>query len=251
MARPPSSAIRIIRRVRRKTKAVSRAKQPRQGASEAGLAALKRSPLFSEELGIALASGRESALFRWLLASLLFGARISGTIARNTYRSFVRRGLTTPEKIVNAGWNFLVNPVMREGGYVRYDGRKSDQVLRVCHALLKNYGGRVSQLHDRTKSPQDLEARLLALYGVGPVTMNIFLRELRPFWRNADPEPLEQVKALAARAGIDLADYRRKTLTFARIEAGLIRLLHQHSQRTSAKLNSPRTVALHHHAGRA
>jgi hypothetical protein len=26
-------------------------------------------------------------------------------------------------------WDFLVYPVMREGGYVRYDGRKSTQVI--------------------------------------------------------------------------------------------------------------------------
>lgn len=194
--------------------------------SEVGLADLKRSRLYSEELGIALATGREGEYFRWFLASLLYGARIGGTIAQNTYRSFLRHGLTTPRKIVEAGWDFLVNPIMREGGYVRYDGRKSDQVLRDCRALLDEYGGRLLRLHDSAGDPRDLEARVLALYGVGPVTMNIFLRELRPFWPKADPEPLESVAALATELGIDLAAYRRKSLTFARIEAGLIRLGH-------------------------
>jgi hypothetical protein len=190
------------------------------------LAALKRSRLYSEELGIDLASGRESDYFRWFLASLLFGARISGIIARNTYRSFVSQGLTTPQKIVAAGWDFLVNPIMREGGYVRYDGRKSDQVLRDCQALLDNYGGSLSRLHAAARDAADLEERLLAFYGVGPVTANIFLRELRPFWRKADPAPLKQTRALAARLGVDLSAFRRKSLTFARIEAGLVRLAH-------------------------
>lgn len=116
---------------------------------------------------------------------------------------------------------------MREGGYVRYDGRKSDQVLRDCQALLDDYGGRLLRLHETARDPRDLEARVLALYGVGPVTMNIFLRELRPFWRKADPEPLGQVTALAEQTGIDLTAYRRKSLTFARMEAGLIRLSHR------------------------
>jgi len=53
--------------------------------------------------------------------------------------------------------------------------------------------------------------------------MNIFLRELRPFWAKADPEPLPVVKQIAERLGADLDRYRRKSLTFARIEAGLIR----------------------------
>jgi len=194
----------------------------RQAAPE--LSALKRSLLFSEELNIALASGREGEYFRWLLASLLYGARINGTIARNTYRSFLRHGLTTPGKIIDAGWPYLVNPIMREGGYVRYDGRKSDQILRVCGALIETYGGRVSNVHEKASDARDLETRMLAFYGVGAVTTNIFLRELRPFWRKADPKPLPQVTRLASRLKIDLTSFRRKTITFVRIEAGLIRL---------------------------
>jgi hypothetical protein len=75
--------------------------------------------------------------------------------------------------------------------------------------------------------------RLLAFYGVGPVTANIFLRELRPFWPKADPEPLPVVAAVAAGLGIDLAQYKRKSLTFVRIESGLIRLRHEHRPPTT------------------
>jgi hypothetical protein len=113
---------------------------------------------------------------------------------------------------------------MREGGYVRYDGRKSEQVLRDCRSLLDDYGGSLRRLHDAAGDARDLERRLLAFHGVGPVTVNIFLRELRPFWAKADPEPLAVVLELAARLGIDLARYKRKSLRFARLEAGLIRL---------------------------
>jgi hypothetical protein len=48
-----------------------------------------------------------------------------------------------------------------------------------------NLCGRPSQLHDAARDAANLEERLLALYGVGPVTMNIFLRELRLFWTKA------------------------------------------------------------------
>jgi len=83
-----------------------------------------------------------------------------------------------------------------------------------------------------SRDAHDLELRLLAFYGIGPVTANIFLRELRPFWLKADPEPLPMVAgAVAASVGIDLAQYERKSLTFIRIEAGLIRLRHEHGQR--------------------
>jgi len=53
--------------------------------------------------------------------------------------------------------------------------------------------------------------------------MNIFLRELRPFWDKADPDPLPAVKKLARCLSVDLARYRRKSPAFARVEAGLIR----------------------------
>ena len=135
----------------------------------------------------------------------------------------MRHGLTDPERILEAGWDFLVDPVMREGGYVRYDGRKSTQVLRDCETLIADYGGRPSRLHDSSRDARDLEQRLLALYGVGPVTVNIFLRELRPVWAKADPNPLPAVERLAERLSVDLSCYRRRSMAFARVEAGLIR----------------------------
>jgi endonuclease III len=185
--------------------------------------ALERSLLYSEELGIDLATRSDDACFRWFLASLLFGARISETTAKNTYRSFIRHRSTTPRKIVRAGWDFHVNPVMREGGYVRYGGRKSAQVLRDCKMLLAKYGGSLQWLHDAARDRCDLEDRVLAFYGVGPVTANIVLRELRPYWTEADPASLASAKQLAERISIDLGHDKRKSLTFARAEAGLIR----------------------------
>ena len=192
-------------------------------SAEVGPRAFEQGLLYSEELGIDLAQGTDAAYFRWFLASLLFGARITETIAKNTYRSFVRHGLTSPRRIVAAGWDFLVNPIMREGGYVRYDGRKSTQVLRDCERLLADYDGSLHRLHDAASDARELEATLLTFYGVGPVTVNIFLRELRPYWGKANPEPLPIVMKLAKKLKFDLARYPRKSLAFARVEAGLIR----------------------------
>ncbi len=194
---------------------------------------LEQSQLYSEELGINLARGTDAAYFRWFLASLLFGARISETIAKKTFYAFVRHGLTTPAKIVAAGWDFLVFPVMREGGYVRYDGRKSTQVLRDCETLISDYSGSLNRLHEIARDTRDLENRLLAFYGVGPVTMNIFLRELRPFWAKADPDPLPVVKTLANQLSIDLRRYKRNSLIFARVEAGLLRSRHERVRETA------------------
>ena len=207
--------------------------QPRRQTALPDPASVARAPLYSEELGLDLSSGREQDLFLWFLASLLFGQRISETIARNTYHSFVRHGLTSPGKILAAGWDYLVKPVMREGGYVRYDESKSRKILSACGMLQDLYGGSLARLHEVARDSRDLEARLLAFYGVGPITVNIFLRELRPYWAKADPAPLPLVRGLARRLGLDLAEHKRKSLEFTRLEAGLVRLRHlaRHSSR--------------------
>jgi hypothetical protein len=109
-------------------------------------------------------------------------------------------------------------------GHVRYDGRKSDQILRDCPGLIEDYGGKLSRLEAAASDSADLEVRIGAFYGVGPVTGNIFLRELRPYWGKADPDPLPVVLVAAKRLNVELSRYDRKSLTFARVEAGLIRL---------------------------
>lgn len=195
-----------------------------EGTMETTAASLKRSPLYSEELGIVLKKGTDEELFKWFLASVLFGARISGTVAGRTYKTFEKYHLLTPRAILDAGWDFLVHPVMREGGYVRYDEKTSREILSNCEMLIADYGGSLNRLHEQARDGSDLEKRLLAFYAVGPVTVNIFLRELRPYWKKANPEPLPVVTTLAKEYNIDLAGFNRKSITFARLEAGLVRL---------------------------
>ena len=64
----------------------------------------------------------------------------------------------------------------------------------------------------------------MMFYGVGPATVNIFLRELRTVWKKSNPEPMSIVIKLANKYSIDLNKYKRKSMAFVRIEAGLIRL---------------------------
>ena len=39
-------------------------------------------------------------IFKWFLASILYGKRISYKIAERTYKEFEKRGILTPEKII-------------------------------------------------------------------------------------------------------------------------------------------------------
>lgn len=140
-------------------------------------------------LGINLKSSKSTEIFKWFLASVLFGARISESIAIKTYKKFEERDVLSPDKIIDTGWDDLVI-ILDEGGYVRYDFKTATKLLEVSGNLLKNYEGNLNTLHSKAKGARDLEKKLMSLgKGVGQVTVAIFLRELRGIWKRADPLP--------------------------------------------------------------
>ena len=163
-------------------------------------AALSRLQSYSEELGLDLT--RPEDRFKWFLASVLFAKRISADIAKKTYRRFEEEELTTLERMLAAGWDRLVQ-VLDSGGYVRYDFSTASNLLKVMEELKEKYGD-LEGLHMESRSPMDLERRLKEFRGVGPVGVNIFLRELRGIWEKAKPKPSKM--AIKASQRIDLED---------------------------------------------
>jgi hypothetical protein len=54
--------------------------------------------------------------------------------------------------------------------------------------LQEQYAGDLNNLHEKAQDGKDLESRLKQLgKGIGDVTVNIFLRELRTVWVKARP----------------------------------------------------------------
>jgi endonuclease III len=152
---------------------------------------------FSVELGIDLSSGRSRDVFRWFLASVLFGARISAGIVKKTFREFEARGIDSPKTIIDTGWDGLVE-ILDRGGYVRYDFKTATKLLDLCGALTENYHGDLANVHAAATDLRDLEERLKALAkGIGEVTVNIFLREMRGIWKKAAPLPSDLVVTAA------------------------------------------------------
>src|SRR5208283_3216005 len=157
---------------------------------------------FSVELGINLSSGLSQEIFRWLLASVLFGARISESIVKKTFREFDSWGIITPKTVLHTGWDGLVG-VLDRGGYVRYDFKTATKLLDLCRTLMENYRADLANLHAAASDPKDLEQRLKNLAkGIGAVTVNIFLREMRGIWEKADPLPSDLVVMAAKDRGI-------------------------------------------------
>ena len=146
---------------------------------------LQKLQSFAEELGLNLTKPEDR--FKWFLASFLFAKRISAEIAKNTFHRFEDESLTTPDSILDAGWDRLVE-VLDSGGYVRYDFSTASNLLAIMKNLKEKYGT-LENLHQQSSSPVDLERRLQEFKGVGPVGVNIFLRELRGTWKKAKPKP--------------------------------------------------------------
>lgn len=186
--------------------------EPRMGRGGPAALIAKLGGRFSVELGIDLATGDSREIFKWFLAAMIFGARISETIAVKTYREFEKEGITTAREILKRGWDAIV-AVLDRGGYVRYDFSTATKLLAVSEALVMRYGGNLNALQAAALDPRDLEVKLKGLgKGIGDVTTNIFLRELRGIWPKADSLPSELVMTAAKHLGLlpeRLTDKRR------------------------------------------
>lgn len=156
---------------------------------------------FSTELGINIDSGSSGEIFKWFLASILFGARIRQSAAMQTYREFEKRGVLTPDAILRTGWDGLVQ-ILDAGGYARYDFKTATKLLGISEMLNNRHGGDLNHLHEEAHDAGDLESRLMEFKGVGEVTANIFLRELRGIWLKADPLPGYTVIIAARKLGL-------------------------------------------------
>jgi len=152
---------------------------------------------YSKVLVINLDSGKNEEIFKWFLASVLFGAPIAETSVIKTYKCFQKHEALTPERILETGWEGLVR-ILDEGSYTRYDFKTADKLLEVMQNLTEKYKGSLNLLHNKASNAKDLENGLKDLgKGIGDVTVSIFLRELREVWEKAKPDPTSLVVSAA------------------------------------------------------
>jgi len=157
---------------------------------------------YSEILHIDLSSRKDEEIFKWFLASVLFGAPITEGAVIKTYNCFQKYDVLTPKQILQTGWDGLVR-ILDEGSYTRYDFKTADKLLEVMKNLTEKYNGSLNVLYNQAFDTEDLEKRLKDLgKGIGDVTVSIFLRELRDIWEKADPKPTTLVVLAAKNLGI-------------------------------------------------
>lgn len=196
---------------------------------------------YSIECGIDVDAG-DSEVERWFVAATLFGSRISSSIAGRTFHALECGGLTSIAGAARLSRDELV-ALLDQGGYARYDFRMADRLEALAGAVAERYDGRAALIGSTYPAYQGLHQALDDLPGWGPVTIQVFLRELRGVWPGARP-PLDPrceratrhldllppstttitpslLARLAERAGLDPRD----------LESGLVRLALAHHDR--------------------
>jgi hypothetical protein len=151
---------------------------------------------YSSRLGIDVDAG-EAEVEQWFIAATLFGTRISAAVAERTFGVLEEAGLRRVAQARQIRWDDLV-ALLDEGGYARYDFRTATRLYELAEVIGERYSGQISMIGRSYPRYHQLCQALDVLPGWGPVTIQIFLRELRGVWPGAQP-PLDRRAAAAAR----------------------------------------------------
>jgi len=129
----------------------------------------------ASDYGLDVTTGDDD-MFRWFLLAYLFGKPIQSTVAAQTWQLFIDRQLDTPWAILNLPPRQLVH-LLDEGKYTRYD-EVMTKALRICmQQLIDDYDGSLTLMYEQSENEDEFSKQLQRLYGVGPKTAEIFMRE--------------------------------------------------------------------------
>ncbi|MGC8648717.1 MAG: hypothetical protein ACP5UN_00650 [Candidatus Micrarchaeia archaeon] len=174
--------------------------------------------LYSEELGIKLSPDNEKEIFKWFIASVLFGAPINEANAKKTFFLLDKYKINTPERILKAGWDKVVR-VLDEGGYTRYDFKTADKLLELAENIKKKGG--IIKIYKHSKTDEEFKLNLMNLAkGIGNTTVNIFLRDMYGIWK-VNPEHTNAVLSAANKLNIKLKKFNKY------LDTALIRYIHK------------------------
>lgn len=194
---------------------------------------------YSAELGIDV-DAWDAQIERWFLAATAFGTRITAQTAERTFRVLTSVGLVRVGQARHIPQHTFIG-YLDEGGYARYDEQTVARLQALSEIIGERYDGQAAVIGQRHPTYPTLRAALSVLPGWGPVTIQLFLRELRGVWPGAQPplDPradyaarhlglttpdspgLPALARLAADAGTDPRD----------LESGLVRLTLVHHRR--------------------
>lgn len=135
---------------------------------------------YASDFDLDVLSGDDD-MFRWFLMTFLLGKPIQSTVAVKTWQLFIDRKLDTPWAILDLSDRQLVS-LLHQGGYTRYQHVMTKALKTCMQQLVTMYEGSLYLMLDSSENEDELSKRLQKLYGVGPKTTEIFMRETEEYF---------------------------------------------------------------------
>jgi endonuclease III len=141
----------------------------------------KKQPIHhASDFGLDPLSGDDD-MFRWFLLAFLFGKPIQSSVAVQTWKLFIEHKADTPWAILDMSSHALVK-ILHEGKYTRYQ-HVTARALHTCmDQLIRSYEGSIMLMLESSENEEEFSKRLQKLYGVGPKTAQIFMRETEEYF---------------------------------------------------------------------
>ncbi|PEQ12397.1 hypothetical protein B2G71_12330 [Novosphingobium sp. PC22D] len=159
----------------------------------------KHGETYAAEIGIRLERDEPMPLFQWLVACLLFSARIGAAQAVEAAKALNEAGLTTVDHMCDAAWQERVD-VLNANGYARFDESTSTKLAKTAALLKERYGGDLRELRKAANGDRDRILDLLEEFnGIGPLGAQIFAREAQTVWDELAPFADQKALAVAKR----------------------------------------------------
>ena len=174
-------------------------------AQEIARAVLRRYPKSpADRLKIDVPRNTPALLYQWLLASLLFSARIAAAQAEEAARALFEQGWRTPKKMAGTTWKQRVD-VLNRSGYARYDESTARYIGDSTDLLIDRFGGDLRKLRtEADRKPAEERALLKQFKGIGDVGADIFFRETQVVWDEL--YPFADKPAIVAAGKLGLGD---------------------------------------------
>jgi len=159
----------------------------------------------SGSLGLDLDSGREDALWGWLLACVLLQARAPERVAIAAARRLSESGLATGPQVLADVDPLAVASLLAEAGLARAE-EVAALLVRLARGLQQAWAGSLAALYAGADGFEELGERLARLApGFGRAAAGRFLRGLRSPWPLAADLPLDPA-ALASAVHLGLLE---------------------------------------------
>ena len=123
----------------------------------------------------------EDDLFRWFLLTYLLGKPIQSTVAVKTWQLFIDRKVDLPWAILDMPDRSLT-ALLHQGGYTRYQNVMTHALKTAMQQLINFYEGSLNLMLEDSQNEDEFSKRLQKLYGVGPKTAEIFMRETEEYF---------------------------------------------------------------------